>query len=622
MYSRPAYRMIPSGTKRDDLQLRLGLKLYEMGMQESSRDWILFSAADHLNATSLQVETHDPVFLIKLNLQVAERASSVAAYKSATKFLGMARQFLSKIKNPWEKCYDFSLRVYRATVEAELCLGHFDVGMAAGQTLLSRATSLEDKLPTYLSICRAFGRREQHKEAYDMSIDVLRIMEAIPKGGIGVMRLVEDIVYAKRFFARHSDTDILAIPMLKDKRLETTLELWSVAEINAFYCGATLNHLVTIFRGLVVSLKKGLSPQCGVNMSGYSLICSAMDDMKGAHRISHLARQILDMTKAREQACVQLFIAGSFIHAWQDPPAQIIELYDRAHKLGMESGDFEHGLLCQVGGYQYAFITGHSLADLEMKYISVMKKLHLYKIKSVQAMSEENLLAIQYLRGTAKKDFDATLLSKYGPTDTLDNVSERFRLTSGYFARLELAVYFNEDDLALRCLEGLDLVTTSSDVSFVGQSVRLCFSSLAYSTLYRNRRKRSYLNKSKRCLRALKRICRIKGKVCWYRCMLMEVHLEAVKGRHLTSIPVAFDRAIEAASDKGYDHDAALGSQLAAEYCLCVMQGIHKDSKEYTSMNTLLRQYLQQAIDLYKSWGAIAVAYHLENKHGSFLIEA
>jgi len=101
--------MIPPGRARDDLQLRLGLKLYDMGTQGSSEDWILFSAADHLNATSLQVKSDDPTFLINLNLQVAEQASSVAAYQSATTYFGMARQSLSTMKKPWEEYYDITL---------------------------------------------------------------------------------------------------------------------------------------------------------------------------------------------------------------------------------------------------------------------------------------------------------------------------------------------------------------------------------------------------------------------------------------------------------------------------------------------------------------------------------
>jgi len=343
--------------------------------------------------------------------------------------------------------------------------------------------------------------------------------------------------------------------------------------------------------------------------------------MKGAHRFSHLAREILVMTKAREQTCVQLYAAVTFIHAWRDPPTEVIDLYESAYKVGMESGDFEHALLSQVTSYQYGLVTGHSLADLEMKCLSAMKKLRLYNIKYVYGYAEEQLLPIQYLRGTAEKDFDASLLSKYGPTGTVDNVSEHFRLIFGYTGRLQLAVYFNEDDLALQSIQGLDFLTTRADASFYIQSVGLCFSSFAYATLYRNRRKRFYLNKSKRCVRELKRIFRLKGTVYSHRCLLMEAHLEAAMGRKSTSIPLAFDHAIEAASRSGYDHDAALGSQLAAEYCLSVMRGIDKDSKEYTTMDALRRRYLQRALDLYRSWGAIAVVDHLESEHGSFLID-
>jgi len=246
--------------------------------------------------------------------------------------------------------------------------------------------------------------------------------------------------------------------------------------------------------------------------------------------ISRLAREILVLTNAKEQASVELFAANSYIYTWQDPPSQVIDQYESAHKVGMESGNFENALMSQVLGYQHAFFTGHSLVDLEMKYWSVLKRLRLYNIKCVHAFAEEHLLPIQHLRGTAEKDFDPTLLAAYGPSGTVDNSSEHYRLIYGYIGRLQLAVYFNEDDLALHSLKGLDLVSAESDACFGIQSVRLCFSSLAYATLYRNRRKRSYLNKSKRCLRQLKRICRIKGKVCWHRCVLMEAHLEAAMG--------------------------------------------------------------------------------------------
>jgi len=452
-----------------------------------------------------------------------------------------------------------------------------------------------------------------------MGVEILRMMGAIPKGSFGLkMRLVKDLIFLKSYFARHSDPNILAIPLLKDKRLEMIMELLRVAGIHSFYCGAMLDHVSMISRGLVMSLTKGLLPASGVHMSGHSLFCTALNDMKGARRFSHLAGEILDMTKAREQACIHVYVATSFIHEWQNPPNQVMDLFESGHKLGMESGDFEHAILCYLAAYHHAFIIGRSIADVEMKYLSAMKKLRLYNITYVHSFAEALLPVFQYLRGTAEKDFDPTFLADYGPSGTSEGSPDYYCLMCGYNARLQLAVYFNSDDLALHSLQGLDLISADSEAGFCFQSVRLCFSSLAYSTLYRNRRKRSYLNKSKRYLQQLKRICRIKGTVCLHRCVLMEAHLEAVRGRQSTSsVLVAFDHAIQVASSNGYVHDAALGAQLAAEYCVCVMQHIpNEDSLEFTTMATLLHRYLQQAKDLYKSWGAMALISHLENKHG------
>jgi len=133
-----------------------------------------------------------------------------------------------------------------------------------------------------------------------MSLDILRIMGVTLTGGVRVkiMTLLKDLVYAKRFLARHSDADILAIPMLEDKRLEMIMDLWLEAGVHAYFCGARLDNVVAIFRGLAISLRKGLAPLSGVALTGYSLVCAGMDDMKGAHRFSHLAREILVMTKA------------------------------------------------------------------------------------------------------------------------------------------------------------------------------------------------------------------------------------------------------------------------------------------------------------------------------------
>ena len=610
-----AYEMIPPGRERDNLRSRLGLKLYEMGMDSHGEDWVLFLAADHLNATA-NLNNDDPIFLITVNLEVADRASSVAAYQYALKYLGEARRSLLAMNDPWEEHYCVTLRVFRATAEAELCLGHFDVGMAAGHSVIDRARCLDDKMPTYLAICKAIGREQRHKEASELSFDVLHSMGAIPKRGIGLkMHLIRDFLYLKRFFSKHTDAEILALPLMENSRLATIMELLSVASYHAYYCGAMLDFLAGVSRMLVVSLKHGHSPCCGTAMMGFSLFSNAVNDMKASHRFSHLAREILRLTQAREEQCLQIFVITHFVYAWKDPADQIIELYEGAHKIGMESGDFENALLSQVSGYHHAFVAGHSLSVLEMKYASVMEKLDLYNMQFVRGFAVEHLLPIQHLRGTGNHHFESALLSTFGPTGAMDNASEYFRLTYGYLGRLQLAVYFNDDDFAVHTLRELERLAPGSDTGFGIKSVRICFSSLAYATLYRKLRRRSYLRKSRWYLRQLKGFCQSKGTSCWHRCALMEAHLLATQGKNPTIVSTAYDHAIGAASRNGHDHDAALASQLAAEYCLSVLQRHPANSTELYSLENMARNYLGRARELYLSWGAVALVNHLEERH-------
>ena len=65
----------------------------------------------------------------------------------------------------------------------------------------------------------------------------------------------------------------------------------------------------------------------------------------------------------------------------------------------------------------------------------------------------------------------------------------------------------------------------------------------------------------------------------------------------------------------GYRQDAALGSQLAAEYVMGL-----PDNVLYTMpRQQLICQYLTQARDLYLQWGARALVRHLERKHSAYL---
>ena len=597
--------------------MKLGFQLYKLGVSPEGDDWMLFVAADHLNATSIQLNEVDPLFLIEVNLAVGDRALCVSAHQTASKFLGMAMQFLLRIDDPWEEHYDLTLRIYQAVAEVELWQGHFEIGNEIGQQVVTMARIFEDQLPTRVAICRAIGREQRHTEALKMSVGILRTLRMLPRTDIGVkVRLVNDYVFVRRYFAKRSDDEILDKPLIDDRRMETVMELLSVAAYHAYYSGAMLEFLAATLRLLRLSLKEGYCGYSGVSMMGYCLFCNSLNDMDGALRFSRLAREILTMTNAKELECLQIFVVAHWVVSWRDPDEVIIDLYNRAYKVGMESGDFENGLLSRTAAYQHSFVAGRPLAVLESNFSALLEKLKMYKLDSVRVMTVEQLLPIPYLRGTSATPFDVEELGKFGPVTSIS--SENFRLLYGYMARLQLAFYFNKQDLTLHILQKIASIP-DFDHAFGTKSVRFCFSSLAYSTLYRNTEKRAYLKKARKFLKQLQALSKVKGRNSWHRCMLMEAHLHAAEGKNAASVQISYDHAIGAASRSGHDHDAALGAQLAAEYFANMKDVFRNNSAMDKAKDTLVRQYLVQARDGYIKWGAWGLVKHLERSYPTYL---
>jgi predicted ATPase len=630
-----AYTMVPCGRDRDAFRLAVGLRLYEMGKSSSTSsgdsssslgvrqdDWMLFVAADHLNATADQVRnTLGEMLLIQLNLELGERAAAVAAYEIASKYLHLALDCMLQgtLTDPWDTQYETTLQIYRCLVDVELCQGHFDVGSSMGASVLQRARTAEDKLPTHISMVKALRRERKHRRSFDLSVQSLRGLKEYPRGWVGVYAgLVKDFLCVKRYFKKHSNDTILKLPFMMDERLIQTMELLGLAAYQAFLCKKKSQFLAAILRMLRLTLQHGLCGHSGVAVMGWTLFLDSLKDMEGVTRFSHLALDMLHTTKAKEQECLQLFVMANWICTWKDPHEHVFAIYHRAFQSGMESGDYENGLLSQAASYHHSYLAGHSLGQLDTKYSSLMDKLNLYRIDSVKAVTTQLWLMVQHLCGSAEELLNFTNLKAFGFV-THDG-SENFQVLHGCITRMQLGVYFGNcqfSEIFIRTVSPIADLQASHSTN----SVLLFFGSLTYATLARDnkKKKRSYRTKAKKYAKKLKAMCQVKGMNSWHRYLLAEAHCCAGSAKSGNSMQSKYDNAISVALKGGHGQDAALGCQLVAEYFLAMQDGILYNelarAREWT-----VQQYLTQARDWYLQWGAKGLVRHLETKYSKYLL--
>ena len=469
-----SYGLIPSGRTRDEFRQTMGHRLYEIGSSEAGEDWMLFAAVDHLNATAYtnRKQQEDPMFLTRINVEAGERAASVFSFEIASKFLGLGMQsFRQNVNDPWMDQYDMALNLYQATVDVELCQGNFDHGYQLGCQVLQNARTLEDKLPTQVSLVKALGRHKKNEDSFNMGTQALQTLGHLPASPMRQkFMIMKDLMYVDHWLSSHSDDDILARPFLEDPKLLLVLELILNTAYQAKNCGKNVEFLACVLRGLRITAESGLCGYSGSAMMGYCIFRDKLNDVNGVERCSHLAHKILDVTKANDLKSLQLFLVGQFISSWKDPHNEVIKIFEQGYKFGMESGDFVNGLVCRSSSYYYQYLAGYPLAQIDILFANHMQKTNGYKVDFVANSTAELWLVTQYLRGTAGRALDFDEISEL-------EYKSMYQYLYGCLSRLQLGVYYGDYEFAEKFLtEAATVAHFSSSPTTV--CLRLFFGSL------------------------------------------------------------------------------------------------------------------------------------------------
>lgn len=599
-----AYELVTPGEDRDKLKRMTGMRLFELGELDSGEDWMLFVAADHLNSTKHQQS--DPLILARLNLMCGERAYGLAAFLPASQYLREGLEQLKQIDLHWQSHYDLSLRLYRAISDVELCLGNFDVGNDLGQQVLTNAETLQDKLDTYLSLAVAKGRQHRHAEALDLCKVALRLLGDYPKRFL-LAQLAIDQRAVKHYFRRHSDFDILHLPIMKDGRKLAAMKFYAEILLRAFLCGRRAEFMLAGLCMLQMTFEFGLCGQSAEALAYHGLLLGSFGNQDGAIRMARLARQVIELTKEKKSESMVLIVVSVFIDCWSGPNVNTLETLQKAHKSGMEVGDIENGFRSWFHTHHQAYSTGYPLGPVETSGAELVEQLQLYGVDSILSIVLEIRVPIRYLAGRADKPLNWDEIEHVCPV--MHDSSETYRLLYAYLGRLELAIFFRELDVANRIAERVASVGTY-DSSYVALTHRIYFSGLAASGMARKTGLRKYKKRARAFATEMRRITRARGLNTLHKALMLEADLLACKSKNVAKVQDAYNEAIASAMEAGHTHLAALGSEIAAEYFV----------ENHDKISA--RKYISQARDLYRDWGATAKVEELLATWGALIEES
>ena len=242
-FQQAAYSLMRYGNGRNQLREKIGRKLYKLGSMVGGEDWMLFVAADHLNA-SIPVDK-EPIFMTKLNFDVGARASLMGGFSLASLYLHKGLSLLQTLPNYWSHYYDTSLQLYQATAKVELILGNFDEGNQLTQQLFKYCKNENDKLKSYISMAHALGSQAFHADALKVNWKALKIM-GDRKPCSKVLEIVKELVSVNLYFRQHSDDDILKLPILTDEIKCMKMKVYDDLIVRAYYVHDDLQFIIGV----------------------------------------------------------------------------------------------------------------------------------------------------------------------------------------------------------------------------------------------------------------------------------------------------------------------------------------------------------------------------------------
>jgi predicted ATPase len=643
--------LIPDGEERDAFRVRLAKHLKDLGNSSEGEDWMLFVAADHLS--SIRTNDMTPLETATLNAQVGEKAVATAAFFPALKYLQRGMEALNQMESPWELHYDLALRLHRSAANVELCFGDFAKGEALCRVLIANATSTREKLRIKLNLAQALGQIERHKDAMDVHLDALYSINALPKR-FHLVRALRESARVKSVLEKYSDREINALPPMTDVNMLSAMEHMIDLAVRSLYCGKIVTLFLCVLRPMLMTFKHGLCAESAQAFAGYGMIVSGQGDSEMGRRMAKLAKQMLekvyqiDRVRAKNRESVILFINAHFIESYCIPIPQILVSLQLAYKSGMEAGDLEsvrilyyvgsdfvceteqmctdevHSFFFLLQGYRalavsnsIAYSSGFPLGLIAAAGAKSFNQLKQYGLKSVIALFEPACFTYVQLMGTSQESFgwdnlDEMMSIKKGNASH----DETFRRLWWYWSRLQLAYYFGELDIAGKMYYPF-VKASVVDASYIITTVRVFFSGLTASGLYRKTGKRIYKRRAKKTIKEMEKVMSSKrGLNILHRYLLMRADMMACSSsksrKRQDTVKAAFDKAIAIAGKAGFRQDAALGNELAGEYLLT--------TREH---NTFWAEfYFSRAYDLYMEWGAVAKADQLKTKRGDLIKES
>jgi predicted ATPase/signal transduction histidine kinase len=606
-----AYSLIEESA-RQAIHLQIG-RLLLAGTQGGAREEALFDLVTHLNFGAPLVTSPDErLELARLNLTAGKRAKAATAYQAAAGYLAAGMGLLSD--SSWNHAYDLCFELHVERAECEYLNGRFDLAESLFEVILSQAKTDLERAHVYTMRMILYATQGKMAETVRIGLAGLALFGVTFPDDQKEQEAALPAAFAEisENLGQRRIDDLIDAPVITDPDQRMVMKLLATVLAPAYFINPALFTLL-ILKQVNLSLKLGHTEISAYGYAAYGMILTGiLGRYREAYAFGKLAMDLNEKFNNVDLACRLSNVFGGFISYFSRPLRMSLELFERGNQAGLESGDF-------------TFVSYNCL-QMPMIRLGLGDELsavreHCDKLLVLMQRTKD-AYSIAFL--TVSRQMIESLAGRTRGRDTLSDADfdegrfaleiERVGLTTVvcwyYTIKLILAVIHEDYGAALQmAAKAEERAGNAVGFFFITE---LCFyTCLALTALYPTAsaedrgRYTSMLTTRREKLATWTEHC---AENFEHKHLLVEAEVARVSGKK-TEAAELYDQAISLAQERGYQHHAALGNELAARFYLAA------------GRDTLARFYLSAAHSGYLAWGAASKALSLSEAHGALLVQ-
>ena len=605
------YSLIPEA-ERQVIHRRIG-RLLLQNIAETERDAHLFDIVNQLNQGRALITTQaERNQLAQLNLMAGHKANANAAYEPAYEYLQVGLSLLAD--DSWQNEYDLTLQLHIAAAEAGYLSNEFVEMSRLVKVILANARDLMDKVKAYEVEIQAKITQNELLEAVQTALPVLELLGVkFPANPTRVRHVLPQLLRTQLALRGRTMDDLAKLPEMSDPHTLTVIRVTSRVFSPAFRAAPSL-FILFVLKVINLSLKFGNTSLSSFAYACYGLVlCGILGKIERGYEFGQLALRLLERFNAKALEAKVFVVVYTFVSHWRKHTRTTLPHLLASYQSGLETGDFEfaaHSLFVYANA---SYIVGNELPSLAqqmtgfaetIRQIGQVTTQHLVGV--YQQVAHNLMESVEYPWRLQGEYYDEAVML---PIHIESN--DRNAIFSLYVNRLFLCYMFGQYE------EGLQAMVASSEYAQSGAGSagigRLhLYSALLGLAVYDGataQQRQKYLMEAAKAEKKLKTFAQFAPENNLHRVYFLQAERARVLGQ-AGEAAVFYDKAIGAAQQYGYQHDAAATLERAALFY------------QERGQAKVAQLYMRDAQYAYLRWGARTKVRQMEQAYGTLLGQA